>query len=116
MPLLGGRYLYSKKKTFHIYSNCLIYQDLTVIYKHANYNEFVLHSYFDDDTEADNAEYQPAPGSPGPDDSAKKDDDSDSDDPLDAFMAGIEVLLTYWALNFGFNATLFLCLPELSCF
>ncbi|KAK3108954.1 hypothetical protein FSP39_019665 [Pinctada imbricata] len=41
--------------------------------------------YFDDEDEDDMA-YQPAPGSPG----AKKNDDSDSDDPLDAFMAGIE--------------------------
>ena len=32
--------------------------------------------------------YQPAPGSPG---QQKKDDGSDSDDPLDAFMADIEV-------------------------
>lgn len=47
--------------------------------------------YFDDADEADNAEYQPAPGSPGADqETNKKDDDSDSDDPLDAFMAGIE--------------------------
>lgn len=45
--------------------------------------------YFDDDDAADNAAYQPAPGSPGPDADERK-DDSDSDDPLDAFMAGIE--------------------------
>jgi len=46
-------------------------------------------SYFDDDNGGEDAEYQPAPGSPGQDGS--KADHSDSDDPLDAFMEGIEV-------------------------
>lgn len=44
--------------------------------------------YFDDDDEEGDLEYQPAPGSPGADDKNK--DGSDSDDPLDAFMADIE--------------------------
>lgn len=52
-------------------------------------------SYFDDDNEADNVEYQPAPGSPGPENEHGKRDDSDSDDPLDAFMAGIEVRILH---------------------
>lgn len=44
--------------------------------------------YFDDHD--DNAcEYQPAPGSPGQQDDAKK-EDSEGEDPLDAFMAEIE--------------------------
>ena len=49
----------------------------------------LLHcSYFDEHD--DNAcEYLPAPGSPGQQDKAK--DDSDGEDPLDAFMAEIEV-------------------------
>ncbi|XP_052247300.1 ATP-dependent RNA helicase DDX42-like [Dreissena polymorpha] len=48
--------------------------------------------YFDDDHEevnnSNNEAYQPAPGSPGAD--KGRDGDSDSDDPLDAFMANIE--------------------------
>ncbi|XP_060066289.1 ATP-dependent RNA helicase DDX42-like [Ylistrum balloti] len=44
--------------------------------------------YFDDDDEEGDLEYQPAPGSPSADDKNK--DGSDSDDPLDAFMADIE--------------------------
>lgn len=44
--------------------------------------------YFDLEDEEENLEYQPAPGSPGAD--GNKKDDSDSDDPLDAFMADIE--------------------------
>ncbi|XP_042216561.1 ATP-dependent RNA helicase DDX42-like isoform X2 [Homarus americanus] len=43
--------------------------------------------YFDDEDESFEGAYQPAPGSPGP----QRKDSSDSDeDPLDAFMAGIE--------------------------
>ncbi|XP_071512810.1 ATP-dependent RNA helicase DDX42 [Panulirus ornatus] len=43
--------------------------------------------YFDDEDESFDGAYQPAPGSPGP----QRKDTSDSDeDPLDAFMAGIE--------------------------
>lgn len=43
--------------------------------------------YFDDEDESFDGAYQPAPGSPGP----QRKEDSDSDeDPLDAFMAGIE--------------------------
>lgn len=48
--------------------------------------------YFDEDDAGGGGEeeagYQPAPGSPGQ--GAKPDGDSDSDDPLDAFMADIE--------------------------
>ena len=49
--------------------------------------------YFNDDGEEaaageDDMGYQPAPGSPGQQSSS----DSDSDDPLEAYMAGIEVL------------------------
>ena len=58
--------------------------------------------YFNDDDEEDKDKdnkakggadmpYQPAPGSPGPPDAKKNDDDSDSEeDPLDAFMANLE--------------------------
>ncbi|XP_047500609.1 ATP-dependent RNA helicase DDX42-like isoform X1 [Penaeus chinensis] len=43
--------------------------------------------YFDDEDESFDGAYQPAPGSPGP----QRKEESDSDeDPLDAFMAGIE--------------------------
>ena len=57
---------------------------------------FCCSRYFDDDEEdnADDLEYLPAPGSPtlggkaGP---QKEEESDDSDDPLDAFMAGIEV-------------------------
>lgn len=43
--------------------------------------------YFDDEDESFEGAYQPAPGSPGP----QRKESSDSDeDPLDAFMAGIE--------------------------
>ncbi|XP_029638136.1 ATP-dependent RNA helicase DDX42 isoform X1 [Octopus sinensis] len=46
--------------------------------------------YFDDDDDENlDLEYQPAPGSPGVD-KEEGDDNSDSDDPLDAFMANIE--------------------------
>jgi hypothetical protein len=45
--------------------------------------------YFDDDDETADLEYQPAPGSPSFD--KKPGDDSGSDDPLDSFMADIEV-------------------------
>lgn len=44
--------------------------------------------YFDDEDEALEGAYQPAPGSPGP--QLKKDESDSDDDPLDAFMAGIE--------------------------
>ncbi len=50
-------------------------------------------SYFEDDEEVnpEDLEYQPAPGSPSLD-AGKGNASSDSeDDPLDAFMAGIEV-------------------------
>ena len=56
----------------------------------------ICFSYFDDDAEEEdlteaggggNLEYQPAPDSPTHDVPS----DSDSDDPLDAFMVGIEV-------------------------
>ena len=64
--------------------------------------------YFDDDGEeaaADNDDmaYQPAPGSPGQQASS----DSDSDDPLEAYMANIEVHSFYLAsscLCFGASA------------
>ena len=52
--------------------------------------------YFAEEEDAgDNSDapYQPAPGSPGPIANA---DDSD-DDPLDAFMAGIEQQVCYMA-------------------
>lgn len=46
-----------------------------------------LFRYFDDEDESFEGAYQPAPGSPGP----QRKESSDSDeDPLDAFMAGIE--------------------------
>lgn len=46
-----------------------------------------LTRYFDDEDESFEGAYQPAPGSPGP----QRKESSDSDeDPLDAFMAGIE--------------------------
>ncbi|XP_071102473.1 ATP-dependent RNA helicase DDX42-like [Haliotis cracherodii] len=45
--------------------------------------------YFDDDEEESGLDYLPAPGSPG-----TNRNDSDSDDPLDAFMAGLENNLT----------------------
>lgn len=50
--------------------------------------------YFeDDDEDGENLEYQPAPGSPsftpGEDGNAS----DESDDPLEAFMAGIEVCM-----------------------
>ena len=54
-----------------------------------------IDSYFEDDAEEqtvdDDCGYQPAPGSPG-----QQSSDSDSDDPLEAFMAGIEVVSTYF--------------------
>lgn len=47
----------------------------------------LFYRYFDDEDESFEGAYQPAPGSPGP----QRKDSSDSDeDPLDAFMAGIE--------------------------
>ena len=52
----------------------------------------VASSYFDDDAEEEDQgaalEYQPAPDSPTRN---APEEDSDSDDPLDAFMQGIEV-------------------------
>ena len=53
--------------------------------------------YFDADDEdhrIPDLEYQPAPGSPS---ANKQSDSDDSDDPLEAFMAGIEVFVyQYW--------------------
>lgn len=49
--------------------------------------------YFDDDEDASKANslaYIPAPGSPGAPEEAKPESESEDDDPLDAFMAGIE--------------------------
>lgn len=43
-------------------------------------------AYFDDDEEQDTPLYQPGPNSPG----AKGGEESDEDDPLEAFMSGIE--------------------------
>jgi hypothetical protein len=55
--------------------------------------------YFDDDDEEQNIndlEYMPAPGSPVLNQTDKHDSDSDnSEDPLDAFMADIEVRFTH---------------------
>lgn len=50
-------------------------------------------SYFDTGTEDADADlaYQPAPGSPSHKDTVKDADSEGSDDPLDAFMQGIEV-------------------------
>ena len=59
-----------------------------------SFSTLVIYRYFEDDDEvnADDLEYQPAPGSPTLDQQKQNDDSSDSeDDPLDAFMAGIEV-------------------------
>lgn len=66
-------------------------------------------SYFNDEDEAkedDGLPYQPAPGSPGAE--ALQHDESDvahdsdaSDDPLDAFMMGIEVCVHF--SNFYFT-------------
>ena len=50
---------------------------------------FIVYSYFDDNDD-NNLEYQPAPGSPGQEDG--KQEESEGEDPLDAFMAEIEVL------------------------
>ena len=50
--------------------------------------------YFEDDEDVnpDDLEYQPAPGSPTLDPHRQNEESSDSEeDPLDAFMAGIEV-------------------------
>ena len=49
--------------------------------------------YFEDDEEgnADDLEYQPAPGSPTLEKQDQGDSSDSEDDPLDAFMAGIEV-------------------------
>jgi len=49
--------------------------------------------YFDEEDEP--APYIPAPGSPGFEDAAGKKEDSDEDDPLDAFMADIEKEVKY---------------------
>lgn len=52
--------------------------------------------YFEDDEDVnpDDLEYQPAPGSPTLDQQKPTEDSSDSEeDPLDAFMAGIEVTI-----------------------
>ncbi|KAH3720190.1 hypothetical protein DPMN_063085 [Dreissena polymorpha] len=67
------------------------------------FNEFACSSYFDDDHEevnnSNNEAYQPAPGSPGAD--KGRDGDSDSDDPLDAFMANIEASFNLFILAYG---------------
>ncbi len=48
--------------------------------------------YFEDDEEgADDLEYQPAPGSPTLDAQKDSDDSGSEEDPLEAFMAGIQV-------------------------
>ena len=63
--------------------------------------------YFEDDDEdagGGDLEYQPAPGSPGRTRSSAA-ADSDSDDPLDAFMAGIDVSSTSSAVNTPPNTT-----------
>jgi hypothetical protein len=49
----------------------------------------VMYRYFDEEDDEDNMAYQPAPGSPGED----RKEDSDEEDPLDAFMADIEVYI-----------------------
>ena len=52
--------------------------------------------YFEDDEDVnpDDLEYQPAPGSPTLDQQKPTEDSSDSEeDPLDTFMAGIEVTI-----------------------
>ncbi|KAB7500849.1 ATP-dependent RNA helicase DDX42, partial [Armadillidium nasatum] len=47
--------------------------------------------YFEEDDDANDGAYQPAPGSPGPQINSKTSSSSEEDDdPLDAFMAGIE--------------------------
>ena len=62
-----------------------MYIESIVFYKDA----FVFFSYFDDNDD-NNLEYQPAPGSPGQQEG--KQEDSEGEDPLDAFMAEIEVV------------------------
>lgn len=58
----------------------------------------MLCSYFEQEDEVkiqEDLEYQPAPGSPS---YVKKDEnhsDSDSDDPLEAFMSGIDVMVWF---------------------
>lgn len=49
----------------------------------------LTYSYFDDDEDKSQLEYIPAPGSPSYKPQNKEDSDSE-EDPLDAFMAGIE--------------------------
>lgn len=51
-------------------------------------NYLLIHRYFEEEDETLEESYQPAPGSPGP--NAKKKDSDEEDDPLDAFMLGIE--------------------------
>lgn len=54
------------------------------------YNLYFLR-YFEEDDDANDGAYQPAPGSPGPQINSKTSSSSEEDDdPLDAFMAGIE--------------------------
>lgn len=62
---------------------------------HHNNQYFVVYRYFDDEDESYEGAYQPAPGSPGP----QRKESSDSDeDPLDAFMAGIEQEVIYTSI------------------
>lgn len=50
----------------------------------------MLVRYFDEEDDAPSLDYLPAPGSPTNNQGKKAQDSDEEEDPLDAFMAGIE--------------------------